>query len=259
MRESLRPFIETFIEQRVASADTITRYRRPLVGFASAADPMWERLKAVAEPTHLLPEDLLPGARTVIAFFVPFDESVADANRRDEATAREWAIAYTETNRLINRIADELKAELAVRGVRSAGQPSTHNWNPETLVSAWSHKSAAAIAGLGSFGLHRMLITDLGCAGRCGSLVIDAALDPTSRRQVERCLYFHDGSCGLCVEAFPAGALRIPAADEMNLDKFRCYDHILHRATRHLELPESADCCGKCATAGPCALGSAVR
>ncbi len=41
----------------------------------------------------------------------------------------------------------------------------------KTMACAWSHKSAAAIAGLGSFGLHRMLITDAGCAGRCGSLL----------------------------------------------------------------------------------------
>ena len=259
MREPLRPFIEAFIEQRVASAGTDTPYRRPLVGFAAAGDPMWQRLKAIAEPIHLLPDDLLPGARTVIALFVPFDESVVHANRRDEATAREWAIAYIETNRLINRIAGDLKTDLASRWVRSAVQPSTHNWNPETLVSAWSHKSAAAIAGLGSFGLHRMLITDLGCAGRCGSLVIDAELAPTSRPKLERCLHFSNGSCGLCVKACPANAMRVAAAGEMNLDKFRCYDHLLHRATQHLQLPELADCCGKCATAGPCALRSAVQ
>jgi hypothetical protein len=33
--------------------------------------------------------------------------------------------------------------------------PATYNFDPQTLVSRWSHKSVAVIAGLGSFGHHR--------------------------------------------------------------------------------------------------------
>lgn len=246
--------IEEFIVSKVATAGTRTKYRWPLVGFANAADPRWAELRVVAEPTHFLPQDLLPGARTVVAFFLPFDEEIVRANREAEGTAPAWATAYLETNVLINQIVQELIARLGERGIRAAGQPATYNWDPTTLVSRWSHKSAAAIAGLGTFGLHRMLITDAGYAGRCGSLVIEADIPPTSRPHIERCLYFFDGSCTYCVDACPVQALMPAPVGQMNFDKWTCYHHLTDVVKPRL----GADCCGKCAV-GPCALASAVR
>ncbi|MFU8857032.1 MAG: epoxyqueuosine reductase [Deferrisomatales bacterium] len=245
-------WIEAFLADRVRRARTRTRYREPLVGFAEAGDPAWLCLREVAEPTHLLPADLLPGARSVVVFFVPFAESVVRANRAASGTAEEWAVAYEETNRLIDRTVDALVRALFAWRVRAAAQPATHNWDEETLVSPWSHKSAAAIAGLGGFGLHRMLITDRGCAGRFGSLVVDAAIPPTSRPQPQRCRYFHAGGCRACVAACPAGALEEKGLGGMNLDKRRCHARLLEVSARL-----GADCCGKCAV-GPCALGPAV-
>jgi len=242
--------------QQVAEAGTETRYRLPLVGFADAADPRFAQLREIVEAAHWLPSDLLPGARSVVAFFLPFAEEIVQANRaHPHDVAREWAAAYVETNALINDVSRNLIAALAQRGVRAAAEPATHNWDPVTLVSRWSHKSVAAIAGLGSFGLHHMLITDAGCAGRCGSLVVDAALEPTSEAGVsagERCRYLRDGSCQVCVERCPAGALT-----EGGLDKHRCYAWLLQVAKGFREVG-LADVCGKCAT-GPCACGPATK
>ena len=252
----LEAFIISFVRHEVAQAGTATRYRQPLVGFADAADPRFLQLRKVAEPTHLLPADLLPTARSVVSFFLPFAEEIVEANRAHPyEVAREWALAYVETNALINRIARRLIAALAERGVRTAAEPATHNWDPVTLISRWSHKSVAAIAGLGSFGLHHMLITDLGCAGRFGSLVVDAVLEPTAGPEEPlpvRCPYFHDRSCRVCVERCPVGALT-----EGGLDKHRCHERLLQVAEQFRELG-FADVCGKCAT-GPCAFEPVVR
>ena len=244
-----------FVQQEVAEAGTETRYRQPLVGFADAADPRFLQLRQVAEPTHLLPGDLLPAAQSVISFFLPFAEEIVEANRAESLqVAREWALAYIETNVLINRTAQRLIAALAERGVKAAAEPATHNYDPITLVARWSHKSVAYIAGLGSFGLHHMLITDAGCAGRFGSLVVDAVLEPTSAPGAptrERCRYFYDGSCRVCVERCPVGALT-----ESGLDKHRCNERLLQVADHFREFG-LADVCGKCAT-GPCAFEPAV-
>ena len=253
---NLEAFIVAFVRQEVAWAGTETRYRQPLVGFAAAADPRFPQLRELAEPTHLLPGDLLPAARSVVSFFLPFAEEVVEANRVARGqVAREWALAYVETNALINRIAQGLIAALAERGVRAAAEPATHNWDPVTLVSRWSHKSVAAIAGLGSFGLHHMLITDAGCAGRFGSVVVEAELPPTAEPGVAarvRCRYLHDGSCMTCVQRCPVGALT-----KDGLDKRRCYRWLLRVAENFGDLG-LADVCGKCAT-GPCATECGVR
>jgi epoxyqueuosine reductase len=247
----LESFVTDLILQQVAQAHTETRYRTPLVGFADAADPRFGELRHLAEPTHLLPADLLPGARSVVAFFLPFAPEIVTANRAHRREiARAWALAYVETNTLIRQIGEHLISALAQRGFQAAAEPPTHNFDPTTLVSRWSHKSVSAIAGLGSFGLHHMLITPAGCAGRFGTLVVDAVLEPTSPPAgplPHRCKYFVDGSCTVCVDRCPVGALT-----EDGLDKQLCNRWLLCAAGRFKAIG-TADACGKCAT-GPCAL-----
>lgn len=249
----LSEFIVDIIEREVARSEGVTAYRTPLVGFASAADPRFGELQRSVEPTHFLPEEMLPGARTVVSFFLPFAAWVVEANAQDRhRVARAWPVAYLETNALIGRITDRLIEALADQGVRAAAAPATHNYDPVDLICRWSHKSVAVIAGLGSFGLHRMVITDAGCAGRFGSLVMDAELAFTPPPVKERCLYFHDRSCWECITRCPVDALTMEGA----IDKQRC-NHRLLGLAKGFGGEEVADACGKCAI-GPCSLESAV-
>ncbi|MFL7808299.1 MAG: epoxyqueuosine reductase [Anaerolineae bacterium] len=245
--------IERLIRDAVAAAGTVTQYREPLVGFARADHPRFRTLRDEVSPIHLMPEDLVPGAQTIISFFLPFAPWVVEANARSrESVAREWARAYVETNSLIGRISTQLVDALAGRGIAAAAEPATHNFDEVTLHSPWSHKSVAVIAGLGSFGLHQMVITDAGCAGRFGSVVLDAELSVHEAEPRERCLAFYDGSCLECVVRCPASAVDAGRP----LDKHRCHEH-LHGVGRAYEDLGLVDVCGKCAI-GPCSFGSAV-
>jgi len=245
----LTDLIAESIVRDAAQAGTATGYRVPLVGFAAAADPRFRDLRRIVEPTHLLPEEMLPGARSVVAFFLPFAAWVVEANARHGAeVAREWSTAYVETNALIACISARLTGLLAERGVRAAAAPATHNYDPVSLACQWSHKSVAVIAGLGSFGLHRMVITDAGCAGRFGSLVVDAELRVAPVPARERCRYLYDGSCADCISRCPVDAL----CEDGSMDKQRCHQRLLDIAAVF-----GAKACGKCAM-GPCSLESAV-
>jgi epoxyqueuosine reductase len=245
--------IITSVRDEVAEARTVTGYWTPLVRFAAADDPRFADLRRVVDPSHMLPRDLVPGARSVVAFFLPFARWVVEANaQHSEQIAPEWATAYVETNALIGQINARLIEMLAGQGINAAAQPATHNFDPVTLVSRWSHKSVAVIAGLGSFGLHQMVITDAGCAGRFGSLVLDAELPMLPVEPKQRCLYFHDGSCMECVQRCPVGALDT----EQPLDKQLCRRHQKSVAQKYGTVAP-ADVCGKCAT-GPCSFESAV-
>ncbi len=170
-----------------------------------------------------------------------------ESNARNPArVSREWALAYTETNELIARITRDLTREFEAVGVRAAGTPPTGQFDRQTLLSTWSHKSVAVIAGLGSFGVHRMVITDAGCAGRLGSLVVDADLPVSAAPAVERCVHLRDGGCLECVARCPVGAL-----DERGgIDRRLCWDRCQAAAKEDASL--GAQVCGKCAT-GPCA------
>jgi epoxyqueuosine reductase len=249
----LAELIEGTIRRLVTGAGTCTEYRAPLVGFAVADDPRFAELRCLVDPALMLPHDLLPGATSVVSFFLPFAPWVVEANAQDrEQVAREWAVAYVETNALIASVSAGLVEDLAEWGIRAAAEPATHNFDPVSLASRWSHKSVAVVAGLGSFGLHQMVITDAGCAGRFGSLVLDGELPVASVRVRERCLYFHDESCLECVKRCPVNALDMVEP----LDKQGCYRHLLTIARQYEDLG-LADVCGKCAI-GPCSLESAV-
>jgi epoxyqueuosine reductase len=168
--------------------------------------------------------------------------------------AREWAVAYIETNALIGRITRRLITELAGRGIRAAAEPATGNFNEADLKSRWSHKSIAVMAGIGSFGLHQLVITDAGCAGRFGSLVLDIELPVTKPAQKERCEYFASGSCLDCVIACPVDAL----GEDKQFDRRACWDQCLKNGEYFQALGDDLHVCGKCAVLGPCALEPAV-
>lgn len=244
--------------------------RPPLAAAASAGDGRFAELRAVAAADHLLPADLLAGARSVVAFFLPFNKTVALSNREGRAASALWAEAYIDTNALIARIAGACAARLEALGFRSATVAATHNFDPVTLLSRWSHRHVGRIAGLGDFGLNNMLITKKGAAGRFGSFVTDAPAEllglgaedviagwgadfagPRSGggpRPGHPCGLLRDGSCGLCVARCPAGALRIDG-----FDRQACYALCLENAERHRELGY-ADVCGKCLSGVPCAF-----
>ncbi len=243
MDDSLRNKIIELIQRMVATASIKTPLRVPLVGFASAHDPLLDRLRMVVGTHHLHPTDLLPEAKTIVAFFLPFDREVVKASRKWAYVEPVWCQAYVETNQLIETISGELKQQLAAWGVTAVEQKPTDNFNPHELTSAWSHKSMAYVAGLGKFGLNKMLITPAGVAGRCCSMVISAPITPTPRPSEEYCLYFRGGKCQQCVRNCPVGALTVDG-----LDKQRCWKHQQNKRDPDLERG-----CGKCAI-GACAI-----
>ena len=222
-------------------------WREPLVAVASADDPLFEKLKEVVDPEHAVPRDLLPEARSVIVFFLPFQPWVGKKNDKAEPfAARSWAESYVTTNKLIASINDCLRIRLKELGREACVTPATHNFDREKLVSHWSHKHLAYIARLGTFGHNSLLITDAGCCGRLGSLVTDMALPPTERPGKEHCLTKAGKRCLVCVKKCKYGALH-----ETHFDRYACYKQCMRNESHYTDLP-LVDVCGKCGCGLPC-------
>ncbi|MBM7624475.1 epoxyqueuosine reductase [Sporohalobacter salinus] len=249
----VKELIREIIEETVINSNTDTEYRQPLVGFANTDDKDFKRLKEIITSEYKLPTDILSNAKTVIAFFIPFAKEVIEANDNQTGCALEWAIAYDETNELISEICIRLQEELEEVGIKVGWQSATHNFDEERLISFWSHRSVAKICGLGDFGLNRMLITEQGSAGRYGSLVIDHYLTPSAKFTETPCLYYQDGSCGVCVERCPTEALT-----KEEFDRQLCYKFVLKNNEMFQKKLKNFDgifdVCGKCQIAS-CAFG----
>ncbi len=253
MLEWLRKEVEGVVLQWGRERAAEPMWRKPLVAAASADDPLFPQLRRVAAPDHALPADLLPGARTVVVFFIPFVRRLAQENDAErEFASRSWAEAYVLTNRLIHAVNEHLQSAFQSRGFAAGTTPATHNFDEERLVSGWSHKHVGFIAGLGTFGCHHWLITEAGCCGRLGSLVTTMPLTPTPRPSVEFCLLKAGGKCGGCFKK-----CRYDALHPHGFDRHACYRRCLANDARHHDLP-LVDVCGKCGCEVPCSYGVPV-
>jgi len=246
MNDKVETMIKEFVEHYGETRNVETSWKEPLVAYADAMDKMFFDLKHTVSFSHALPKDLLPKAKTVVTYFIPFDEVIVKSNVEGKESSRIWAKAYIETNQLILDLNTYIKNELEKLGCKSNVIPATHNFDEKKLISDWSHRHVAFIAGLGKFGLNNMLITDKGCCGRVGSFITDLRIEPTKRKDEENCLYRHMNICKKCVDRCVNDALKI---DSFN--RHKCYEMCLYNAEVHSDIILS-DVCGKCLVNVPC-------
>ena len=243
---TLQKEIVAFVQQYVAQYPQVNEigalWRTPLVGFADADDPYIQNLPQLNTDRHLLPQDFMPHPTVVISIFVPFLPEIANSNIgvADDLPSRLWEYAYDTTNTMLAHLCQALAEFIRSKGC-DAAVPDNVTMYTDILKSNWSQRHLAYAAGLGTFGINNMLITDSGCCGRYTSVVADIpdAVTASALAQ-ERCLYKKNGSCAKCVANCFSGAL---TTDGFNRE-----------LCQKMCLRSKSDCCGKCDTDIPCAF-----
>ena len=263
MKQQLIEFIKNYVIDYQEREGIVTRYGTPLVGFADAMHPYIQNLPSLIGPSHELPQNILPDARIIIAYFVPFTKELAKSNQEDGSTASPaWARAYEETNALFLELNEALIDFIHTRAGLAGVTPTAITFDQQRLISAWSHRHIAYAAGLGTFGLNNMLLTKQGCCGRFSTVVTNLNLEPDAPLPEELCLYKKNGKCRACVKHCPTGALT-----EDGYDRFRCYALCQENAKLYTKFGSSymnkdgsgansigSEVCGKCITGSPCAF-----
>ncbi len=256
MNEKIVEWITDYVKGYHELKDTETQWRTPIVGFASANDPSFHSLKQVVGNSHALPDDLIEGAQSVIVFFLPFAKDIVEGNIAEVQSSRPRDIANIETNQLILDINRFLHGQLAIMGHESTVLPATYNYDEKNLTSDWSHRHIAQIAGVGTFGIHNLLITEAGCCGRLGSVVTTASLDPTEKIKFDHCLYRLNGSCGKCLNLCVANAFYMDKGFP-RINRKLCNAQIYDDNVPMYNIG-MGDACGKCMCGIPCSVKSPV-
>ena len=233
----------------------------PVVGCARADDPLFPRIKAddvILGDTFRLPQDWLPGAKSVISIFYPFSEQVRKSNWDNlEVPSDEWLHGRIEGHEFIHATDRIVAGWLADEGLETcipALEPSLAivKREPEEaigrplFVSSWSERHVAFVAGLGTFSLSAHLITRVGKAGRFGSIITTGAIEPTARPYGDD-PYAYCTRCGACTKRCPVQALSL----EHGKDYQTCWVYMEETKVRFK--PRYG--CGKCQHLVPCETG----
>lgn len=174
----------------------------PLVGIASVErwnDPPFQPWM----PEEFYPQSIYPDARSVIVIGLPITLPVLETSP---------SIYYRELYLTVNSLLDQYTYRLAnflnERGHPSLFVPRDGYGSIKVLmenpIAFFSHRHAALLAGLGTFGTNNMLLTPkYGPRVRFGSILTAARLpsDPLLEKQL--CI-----RCMRCVEMCPSKALR---------------------------------------------------
>ena len=225
-----------------------------ICGIAAADDPVILSLKDNKEAglDMLLPEEWLPGAKSVVSFFLPFEHWITEENIGGDIPSAGWLHGRIEGQMAINKMSLALTKKVMEEGFETivpALDPrfwcftQAPDYVGPKYTCNWSERHVAFAAGIGTFGLSRGFISEIGTAGRLMSFITTLSLEPTPRPYED--LLEYCSKCCSCIPACPGKAI--------SLEQLK--DHVLcdewTSKVREMFYPYYG--CGKCQSGMPCA------
>ena len=278
-KEKLEAQIMQFVEESplnlIRTADAIYPelagiriFESPLIGISSAQDPLYtEEFKraGIISPEYRSPCEWLPGAKSVISFFLPFTEDIRRSNRTEadipyedglpQRSSAAWLHGRIEGQDMVNALTGYIQKLLTEAGMESICPTTSGQLRMITpYISTWSERHAAYASGLGTFGLSKGLITEKGMAGRFGSVITCGEFSADERPYTDPFAYCT--MCGACQRRCPVDAIRVDRGCALGKDQMICGPYV-----NGSRLPPQGQRgvvrygCGKCQVAVPCESG----
>jgi epoxyqueuosine reductase QueG len=238
-------------------------FEDPIVGYADPMDLIFETYQndpSITNGMFCPPCEWLPEGRTVISIFLPYTKAVKDGNSRNMKTpTAEWLHARYEGQLLIDDISKMIMREMINQGYRCVVPELDSRYKAligtqmikdkvldnKDYGSNWSQRHVAYVAGLGTFGLSKGLITHKGIAGRFTSFVTDYVHKASVRDY--KGIYDYCSFCGQCIDNCPTNAITLEGGKE-HTPCSKYIDWTLKQFS-----PRYA--CGKCQVKVPCMDG----
>lgn len=264
---AIRDFIDKSPENTLKNPANDKAWGDPLVGFSSGNDPLYQEYKRHIGDFYLTPLEFFnrtfpsrrvrPEQLTVVSWILPqTDQTKADLRRENTYPAESWARARIFGEEANVKLRRHLAEALGREGIEAVAPMLSPLWawkmsEKFAFASTWSERHAAYAAGLGTFGLCDGLITPVGKAMRCGSVIANVRVSPSGRPYQDHhayCLFYTKGTCGKCIPRCPAGAVT-----EKGHDKEKCKAYVdMTRAYVTSKFGFEGYGCGFCQTGVPC-------
>ncbi|MBU5337197.1 epoxyqueuosine reductase [Intestinibacter bartlettii] len=249
MREFIKNTIVEFIDKYCKENNLENIWEEPIVGFADANSKYISNLKNIVVDCHYLPSDYLKNPKIIVSYFLPFKREIGKSNDFKGPTSSKWSNAYKVTNKMAQEINKYMILKIEEKGYRGANPTDIDVFDYSILKSKWSQRHIAYAAGIGTFGINNMLISDVGSCGRYFSIVTDLDVKPDKPIKEERCKYKIDKTCGVCVKKCEVGALTYES-----FDRFKCSKN----CKKNVEV-FGVDVCGKCVVELPCSYRKPIK
>ena len=213
------------------------------VGFASAG--MWDTDPLVSSRIRpeSRPASIMIGTKTVIVLGIPISNATLQT-----APSIAYNHAYKNINSMLDMAAQRITMELMDRGFEAMPIPRDgyHGITGlrDTASAFFSHRHAAYLAGMGTFGVNNVIITPKnGPRIRWVSILTDAELPSGKPMEKEVCIH-----CNRCVKVCPQNSLRPGHYPDCITDKERCIDR------SEMLAKQGISPCGLCIAACPIGL-----
>ncbi len=215
--------------------------------FAIADADAWDTdpLVSATIPSAQRPRSIMPSAKSVVVIWVPVSPTIIHT-----APSIYYREHYKTLNTLLDVTSQRIATMLDAAGYDAAYVPRDGYHGIEGLrkdpSSFFSHRHAAYLAGLGTFGINNVLLTEThGPRVRFASVITSADLPAGKLSNNKLCT-----ECMRCVRECPAGALSGDTYPE-GLDKALCVERSGALAKRGISP------CGRCIAV--CPVGKAVE
>lgn len=276
---AIKLFVAESPLNRLKDIDGSPTWDEPMVAFADGDDPLFSQYKTAVGEFHLTPREALsehlktlnddqaPALPRVgvVSWILPVPELTRRSNRvMKEGPSLRWNHTRFQGEEFNDHLRRHVVSLLEEKGYRAVAPMLASYFTIHTLAdgpaSNWSERHVAYAAGHGTFSLSDGLITARGIAHRCGSVVFDAAIEPSPRPYSdyrEYCPYPNDGTCGACIKRCPAGAIT-----SQGHDKIRCNEYMSVVLKDWKQKPGYIGkyvACGLCQTRVPCEAGIPKR
>jgi len=269
--ELIKSYVDESTENTLGGRFAERAWGSPLVGFSRGDDALYSFFQEDIGDFYWKPQEIFsktfpdilvkPQDIAVISWILPQTKLTKEEQGKSLTLPTERAtLARVNGEKFNKMLASHVVDLLAQEGYRSFSPMLSPMWEGKksekySYASVWSERHTAYVCGLGTFSLSDGLITPVGKAMRCGSVLAMIDIEPTKRNyttHIEYCLFYKNGGCLQCAERCPAKAI-----SRDGHDKQKCRDYQSIITSKHIQQEYNLDSryCGLCQFGVPCESG----